>query len=742
MAPTVSKLDLSQPQLNQPPSKDGQPPGTPPSTAPTSAHSKDVTPGRAPSKDKQSGGFFRSFSGFMGGSGGGSEAEKQREAEKQAELLRQKELMAAVQDPQQWFVGENNWHAARRTAKTIYEWILGYMKKNQMSKFTNDFDKELGDRQHGPIFILPFAPQDDSFYTHGRDNPHSQVPSEGHPLFNASRATGGESMWRRLSDMQQSGERCVLFPNALPHWNKTHYGKVFQGGLKNFYMVQAMQALSLRPKLLHDIFLHSDVDKGLYVMTFYKNSQYIVVEVDDYMPCDLDGYPVTCASENAPQVMWPSLLEKGFAKLHGHGWEVIGEGGSVEEFLVDLTGGVGGRWSTKDVHPVRMFVYLHELQRETIFVCSVSQENADMRAVKLTTFFPYTVNRVAEFAGHGYVQVHCGAPWVEEAGLLTGAPTELVRDPRFEERPEDGFFWLSIYDFQTYFSTIHECRLMNSGDAGVIKNMPEQRLPYPVTPVYVNNNLAPMYEQVHACSGKIWVKNAPEFHIRVRGCQGNEQPPEIVFTLSQVDTRLSQEYAGRRREHHALLLTCYEEVTGDLYVTVTKSNWLENARDATLAFKAGKFGGNYMITCNLAPTAPARNATLDEEGADGNGPGKAAGLLGSLGNTFASEEVEINRLIARVYTTSKVAVHVNSRNTRFEDGPRVAAPGSLPGRPHAIRWTLVGSGNPDKMLRPDLPESWLQQEGRGLPLAWKYDQKELIQMESNEESEKGECSIM
>ncbi len=63
-------------------------------------------------------------------------------------------------------------------------------------------------------------------------------------------------------------------------------------------------------------------------------------------------------------VLWPSLVEKAYAKLHcngrldSSGWEMIGEGGCCEEALADLTGGVCGRFYTRDVSPDRLFLYM------------------------------------------------------------------------------------------------------------------------------------------------------------------------------------------------------------------------------------------------------------------------------------------------------------------------------------------------------------------------------------------------
>ena len=38
-------------------------------------------------------------------------------------------------------------------------------------------------------------------------------------------------------------------------------------------------------------------------------------------------------------------------------------------------------------------------------------------------------------------------------------------------------------------------------------------------------------------------------------------------------------------QHVPVLLKCYEQVQGQHYCYITKSNWLENARDTTLCLK-------------------------------------------------------------------------------------------------------------------------------------------------------------
>ncbi len=106
--------------------------------------------------------------------------------------------------------------------------------------------------------------------------------------------------------------------------------------------------------------------------------------------------------------------------------------------------------------------------------------------------FPYTLNRVAEWEGQCFVQVHCGAPWLADGGLSDGVPWTLSANssststsatsstssssssppnPFAHETREDGFFWIGIHDFWQYFDTVHEVRLVNSGVKGRIRNM-------------------------------------------------------------------------------------------------------------------------------------------------------------------------------------------------------------------------------------------------------------------------------
>lgn len=316
-----------------------------------------------------------------------------------------------------------------------------------------------------------------------------------------SRAVVHTRRWVRLLDYgPTSGPgcsgACTLFNDS---YTKTHCGRVFQSSLENAYFVEALNAISLRPRLAHRLFYAWNTDFSVYAVRLFMNGTWLCVEIDDFVPArDQLGEeahadkPFCCYSEYFPEVLWPSLMEKAYAKActfrdqgssqDSGGWESIGGGGRVDEALMDLTGGVASSFSTKDVTMDRLFIYLYELQRDCLFVCRVHQEHCYRNGVGLSPLAHYAVNRAAHHDGDCYVQVFCSS----EDGIFSGGLDDAILIPHhlvatYPEKSQDGFFWLNIADFHFYFETIFECRLVNSPDVG-LPGMPPSRLPAALPP--------------------------------------------------------------------------------------------------------------------------------------------------------------------------------------------------------------------------------------------------------------------
>jgi hypothetical protein len=75
--------------------------------------------------------------------------------------------------------------------------------------------------------------------------------------------------------------------------------------------------------------------KGIYVLRFFKNFEWIYVIIDDRIPVNKESkLPVfgSCKSQNE---LWVSLIEKAYAKLHGCYEQLIS--GYIDEGICELT---------------------------------------------------------------------------------------------------------------------------------------------------------------------------------------------------------------------------------------------------------------------------------------------------------------------------------------------------------------------------------------------------------------------
>lgn len=585
--------------------------------------------------------------------------------------------------------------------------------------------------------IVPFPPNDQQYYICGiYDREKSFLTDSakpGHDMY-----TEGQdelnSAWVRLSDFNQHDGAVDLFKEKGQ--KGYHYGRVMQGALDNGYFVEALNAVSLRPRLVRHLFHGYDNSKAIYIVRLYKHGMWHRMELDDYVPVSPppDAHhknhgPICCTSEHFPHVLWPSLAEKAYAKLFTKrlqtvgddphdlgGWEAIGAGGRVEDALVLLTGGVAGRFRTREVSADRLFVYLFERQTDTLFVCRVNQPSCELFGVKLNPYYPYAVNRAVPWEGRLYVQVFCAAPTCYDGGLEdVSVPYSLTHCAEYPEHQDEGFFWCDVNDFHLYFDTIIECHLTNTPPCA-IPGMPPPRLPLwmpppvvaqpgappgvppgappgvrPGTPPgtkpggqqaanafpervrqFVEGEALPYFENVHANPGVITKHNTPEFNIEIAGIdQGNHLGcTEVVCSLDQYDERIMMDSPLCRRPAEVLLkayVRVNETVVAngekDLWQLVCKSNWLP-INHSMLAFTCRR-GCKIKIVAELPDGEPQH----------------------------------FEKAIFRCYCSQPnftvAAMVAKGRHALGELPPgEVAA---------AVKWSLVGSIDPELMENPDKP---------------------------------------
>ncbi|KAG2449615.1 hypothetical protein HYH02_005148 [Chlamydomonas schloesseri] len=139
--------------------------------------------------------------------------------------------------------------------------------------------------------------------------------------------------WRRVSGT-------LYFPTG-----KTP--RLLQGVLESGSFLGALAAVAAARggELLLDLIVSDDsAGGGAYTFQFFKHGCWQAVVVDNYLPCLADEERLAFACSAVVGELWPSLLEKAYAKVHGSYYALAG--GSVHEALVDLTGGVGFKVKT------------------------------------------------------------------------------------------------------------------------------------------------------------------------------------------------------------------------------------------------------------------------------------------------------------------------------------------------------------------------------------------------------------
>ena len=117
--------------------------------------------------------------------------------------------------------------------------------------------------------------------------------------------------WKRLSD---------IYPNQKLFGDTLQLSTVKQGNLGDCYFLAALENLTNHPQSIKKLFVQpaGKANKiGIYQVQFYISGQLKSVVVDDYVPIDKVTKKLAfCRAIN--QEIWPLILEKAWAKLHGN----------------------------------------------------------------------------------------------------------------------------------------------------------------------------------------------------------------------------------------------------------------------------------------------------------------------------------------------------------------------------------------------------------------------------------------
>ena len=266
-------------------------------------------------------------------------------------------------------------------------------------------------------------------------------------------------VWQRLSQ---------LAPDAALFVDGTSPSDIVQGALGSCYLLSALAVLATRKDLVSSIFVTSNASLGLFQVRFFKN-QWLVVTVDDYVPCVASKQPVY-ARCNDPKEFWVAIVEKAYAKLHGTYQSI--ETGSIASALIDLTGeapeSVDVAAARADTAPLWTKL-LHATAEGYLMGASASSDKSGVEddiGNGLLWNHAYAVLRAVEVGGHKLVELRnpwggskewTGA-WSDKSGEWTKFP-DVAKKLQFKAAA-DGIFWMALSDFASVFTNLWILRLL------------------------------------------------------------------------------------------------------------------------------------------------------------------------------------------------------------------------------------------------------------------------------------------
>ncbi|KAK3099303.1 hypothetical protein FSP39_002373 [Pinctada imbricata] len=142
--------------------------------------------------------------------------------------------------------------------------------------------------------------------------------------------------WLRVKDIKLG-----KYQGMVVHDESSSKQNVLQGELADCWFSTALASIGGRHELLKRIFLSTEVSpEGFYFLRLCKDGAWKTVLIDDRLPCDRRKhtlkYSTSHIDKNGNVQLWPMLIQKAAAKLHGSYMAL--SSGIVVEALSMLTG--------------------------------------------------------------------------------------------------------------------------------------------------------------------------------------------------------------------------------------------------------------------------------------------------------------------------------------------------------------------------------------------------------------------
>lgn len=286
----------------------------------------------------------------------------------------------------------------------------------------------------------------------------------------------GDQNWRNINGASKwtRGDGMVLYDKEISAID------VKQGMLGDCYFLSAISVMGAENVLKILISKKEEVECGAFCVKFFRGGEeeeYVVI--DNYFPAGMAGFSFV-QSEDGNE-LWPMVLEKAYAKLYG-GYKNI-EKGKVHYALAELTGGASEQVDLTTIvgQKEAFWLKLMKFHKNGYLMGagsppprpnSAPQPGGGGGAVldviespnRIIQGHAYGVLDIAEFEGnqlmmmrnpHGSAGVEWNGPWADGSPEWSEAARAKLH---YQEKSDDGCFWMPYTSFLTEFRMLYICR--------------------------------------------------------------------------------------------------------------------------------------------------------------------------------------------------------------------------------------------------------------------------------------------
>ncbi|KNC49194.1 calpain 5 [Thecamonas trahens ATCC 50062] len=357
--------------------------------------------------------------------------------------------------------------------------------------------------------------------------------------------TFGEPSWRRLVEQEVDSlpdgrlPACCLFDSIDPD-------DIVQGALGDCWLLSAISAIAGRDEAVLDLFVKDETsDAGVYGVWFWSAAGgWTEVVVDDRVPF-LGERPLYACSDEKHE-MWPSIVEKAYAKFQGS-YAAL-DGGLCNDAFVNLTGGVGEFIQFKNevgaAEALWEKLVLYHSERFLLASGSHGSDDAEENEDGIVDGHAYTILDVREIDGYRLLNIrnpHGTNEWSGDwSDHDTRHWTAARREALGHTAEDDGEFWISINDFMANYRVMYVCKVFPSDEwtetsaSGVFTGAERGPADCPQY-LLTNPSSEPMHVVISVRQAEVRPRNASPLYIGFEVVDHGGRPlPHLSATLNFV----------------------------------------------------------------------------------------------------------------------------------------------------------------------------------------------------------------